>query len=270
MNCLPTEKKIQILNCLVEGNSIRSTERITETHRDTIMRLLVKIGSRCLKVLDEKIVDLEVNQIQVDELWGYVKKKQRRINGESDLEIGDQYIFVAIDADTKLIPSFLVGKRSAGNCLAIMKDLQWRIKNRFQLTTDGFPAYTTAVEKAFGANVDFSQLVKVYGGDEATRERYSPGNFVTAYPTPIMGSPDPERISTSYIERQNLTMRMQMRRLTRLTNGFSKKLENLKAAVALHVYHYNFIRLHKTLKTTPAMAAGIANSIETWEGLLSN
>lgn len=230
MNCLPTEKKIQILNCLVEGNSIRSTERIPETHRDTIMRLLVKVGSHCLKVLDEKIVDLQVGQIEVDELWGYVKKKQGHINGENDLEIGDQ----------------------------------------FQLTTDGFPAYTTAVERAFGSNVDFSQLVKVYGGDEATRERYSPENFVTAYPTPIMGSPDLERISTSYVERQNLTMRMQMRRPTRLTNGFSKKLENLRAAVALHVYHYNFMRVHRSLRTTPAMAASIASNIGSWEAILSN
>jgi len=271
MNCLPFEKKIQVLNCLVEGNSIRSTERISGVHRDTIMRLMVSTSLRCMKVMDEKIKNLSVKQIQVDEIWGYVAKKQKRIKEtDSSYEVGDQYIFAAIDADTKLIPSFMVGKRTAENAVLLMRDLQWRIAGRFQLTTDGFRPYVEAVETTFGANVDFSQLVKVYSGDEKTRERYSPSEITGEYKTPIMGEPDWEKISTSYIERQNLTMRMQMRRLTRLTNGFSKKLTNLKAAVALHFAHYNFLRVHRTLKTTPAMAAGITNHIWTWAELLSN
>ena len=270
MNILPIEKKIQILNCLVEGNSIRSTERMTGVHRDTIMRLLCKVGLHCAAIMDEKITDLEVKQIQVDEIFCYVQKKQKRVTENDDpLTVGDQYIFVAIDADTKLVPSFTVGKRNYENAEAIMKDLQWRIKNRFQLTTDGFRVYPEAVERAFGSNVDFSQLVKVYSGDEAKRERYSPSDFVSSYKTPIMGDPDLEKTSTSYVERQNLTMRMQMRRLTRLTNAFSKKLSNLIAAVALHFAHYNFIRVHRTLKTTPAMAAGITDHIWTWEELLA-
>ena len=271
MNCLSQDRKIQVLSCLVEGNSIRSTERMTGIHRDTIMRLANKTGFDCMRLLDEKIKDLTVRQIQVDELWSFVGKKQKRVNGDYNAtEIGDQYIFVALDADTKLIPSFMVGKRLGEIALLLMRDLQWRVKNRFQLTTDGFRAYIDAVERTFGSEIDYSQLVKVYSGDEAARERYSPSEIIGAFPTPIMGRPDPEKISTSHVERQNLTMRMQMRRLTRLTNGFSKKLANLKAAVGLHIAHYNFVRVHGTLKTTPAMAAGITDHIWTWEELLAN
>lgn len=270
MNCLSLEKKIQILNCLVEGNSIRSVERMTGVHRDTIMRLAVSVGSVCRKVLDDKLVNLHAEQVECDEIWCYVGKKQKRVTwADNQREIGDQYVFVAMDANTKLVPSFVVGKRNGENALELMRDLQFRINNRFQLTTDGYQPYVEAVERTFGRNIDFSQLVKVYSGDEKTRARYSPSDFVASFPTPIMGDPNPERISTSYIERQNLTMRMQMRRFTRLTNAFSKKLANLKAAVALHFAHYNFMRVHRSLRVTPAMEAGITDHVWSWGELLS-
>jgi IS1 family transposase len=271
MNCLKADRQIAVLSALVEGNSIRSVERMTGIHRDTIMRLMVKTGFRCLTLLDEKIKDLTVKQVQVDEVWSYVGKKEKHVKSDDNaLEVGDQYIFVAIDAETKLIPSFVVGKRTGQLALQLMRDLQWRVNNRFQLTTDGFRPYIDAVERTWGPDIDYSQLVKVYSGDESARERYSPSEIAGAFPTPIQGHPDRRLISTSHVERQNLTMRMQMRRLTRLTNGFSKKLANLKAAVALHIAHYNFLRLHGTLKTTPAMAAGVTGHIWTWEELLAN
>ena len=270
MNCLKLEKKIQILNCLVEGNSIRSTERMTGVHRDTIMRLLSQVGVACAKLLDEKLVNLNLQQVEVDEIWCYVGKKQKNVKADDKTrEVGDQYVFVAMDAESKLIPSYLVGKRSEINAQELMRDLRFRVNGRPQLTTDGFKAYVEAVEKAFGSEVDYSQLVKIYRGDETKRARYSPGEFVKSFPTPVTGNPNPDRISTSYIERQNLTMRMQMRRFTRLTNAFSKKLGNLKAAVALHFAHYNFMRIHKSLRCTPAMQAGIADHVWTWEELLT-
>ena len=174
---------------------------------------------------------------------------------------GEQYVFIAIDSETKLIPSFLVGKRNAENAYWLMKDLESRLATRVQLTTDGFRPYVNAVDGAFGMNVDFAMLVKIYSGDETTRERYSPSEIVEAIPIPVMGSPEPQRISTSHVERQNLTIRMQLRRFTRLTNAFSKKLENMRAALALHFAHYNFCRIHQSLRITPAMAAGIIDEV---------
>jgi len=170
-------------------------------------------------------------------------------------------VFIAIDSETKLIPSFLVGKRNAENAYWLMKDLESRLATRVQLTTDGFRPYVNAVDGAFGMNVDFAMLVKIYSGDETTRERYSPSEIVEAIPIPVMGSPEPQRISTSHVERQNLTIRMQLRRFTRLTNAFSKKLENMRAALALHFAHYNFCRIHQSLRITPAMAAGIIDEV---------
>src|SRR5438445_2457922 len=269
MNCLKLEKKIRVLSLLSEGCSIRSTERLTGVHRDTIMRVVEKVGAQCAYVLDQKLHNLKLDQIQVDELWGFVKKKQKRVTStDNQREVGDQYVFVAIDATTKLIPAFVVGKRTSENALELMRDLQWRATNRFQLTSDGFRPYIQAVEKTFGGDIDFSQLVKLYSGDEKTRERYSPSEFVKAYPTPITGTPEPGKISTSIVERQNLSMRTQIRRLTRLTNGFSKKLANLKAAIALYFAHYNFIRVHGSLRITPAMRAGVTDHIWTWEEIL--
>lgn len=270
MNTLCQSKKIQVLNALVEGCSIRSIERMTGIHRDTIMRLGVKAGSKSARLLDQKLINLQVGEVEVDEIWCFVQKKQKHITvSDNRLKVGDQYIFVAMDANTKLIPSYLIGKRNSGNALELMRDLQFRVNNRFQLTTDGYRPYIDAVEKTFGSNVDFSQLVKVYGGDESSRERYSPSEIKGIYPTQIMGNPNPSRVSTSYIERQNLTMRMQIRRLTRLTNAFSKKLGNLKAAVALHFAHYNFMRVHSSLRVSPAMEAGLTDHIWSWEELLA-
>lgn len=269
MNTLSQEKKIQVLNALVEGCSIRSVERMTGVHRDTIMRLGVEVGSQCARLLDEKLVNLKIDAAEIDEIWGYVGKKQKHVTAlDNQREVGDQYTFVAMDAKTKLVASHLVGKRNAENALELMRDLQLRVNNRLQITTDGFKPYVEAVERSFGRDVDFAQLVKVYSGDEKTRERYSSSEIVEAIPTTIMGSPRSERISTSYVERQNLTMRMQMRRFTRLTNAFSKKLANLKAAVALHLAHYNFMRVHSSLRVTPAMQTGIADHIWSWNELL--
>lgn len=268
MNKLNPEKQVQILNCLVEGASIRSVERITGVHRDTIMRLLERAGTACTQLMDTKLGSLRCQEIEVDEIWCYVGKKQKNVKPlDNAREVGDQYVFVAMDAETKLIPSYLVGKRTRENAIQLMRDLSYRVINRITLTTDGFQPYVEAVERSFGSNVDYSQLVKVYSGDESNRERYSPSEFVRSFPTQIMGKS--KRVSTSHIERQNLTMRMQMRRFTRLTNAFSKKLTNLKAAVALHFAHYNFCRIHGSLRVTPAMEAGVTDHVWTWGELLA-
>jgi IS1 family transposase len=274
VNVLSQERQMQILNTLVEGVSIRSTERMTQTHRDTIMRLLVSVGERCQQLLDERLRGFECEHLQVDEIWTVVRKKERRL---SDLEklnptIGDQYVFVALDAETKLVPSFLVGKRDGRTALQFMTDLQSRLtgNGRIQLTTDGYGAYLEAVEETFGADINFAQLIKIYAAIDAGPGRYSPPRVAETVSTVIQGTPDPEHISTSYVERQNLTMRMAMRRFTRLTNAFSKKLANLKAALALHFAHYNFLRVHRTLRVTPAMEAGITDHIWTWDELLAH
>jgi len=265
VNKLSQEKQNQVLSLLVEGASIRSAERITGVHRDTIVRLLARAGDACARVMDKKLTDLKCEEVEVDELWGYVGKKQKHVKvGENQRELGDQYIFIAMDAKTKVVCSFLVGKRSLENAIELMRDLQFRMAGRITLTTDGFTPYITAVEKAFGSNVDFSQLVKVYTATIAGR--YSPGEFVSAHATTITGNP--KRTSTSYIERQNLTVRMHMRRFTRLKNAFSKKLASLKAAAALHFAHYNFMRVHRSLRVTPAMQAGITDHVWTWGELL--
>ena len=267
MNTLSQEKQAQVLSLLVEGASIRSIERVTSVHRDTIVRLLARTGEACSRLMDQKLVGLKPEEIQCDELWGYVGKKQKRVTYKVDQrEVGDQYVFVAMDAKSKLVCSHLVGKRTAENTVQFMRDLQYRVIGRPTITTDGFVPYVDAVEQSFGANVDFAQLVKTYAGDEGTRERYSPSNFVCAFPSIITGNP--KRICTSHVERQNLTIRMQMRRFTRLTNAFSKRLSSMKAAAALHFAHYNFMRIHKTLRVTPAMEAKITDHIWTWAELL--
>jgi len=271
VNTLSMERKIQVLNALVEGNSIRSIERMTGTNRNTTMTLLKNVGSHCYALLDQRMTNIQTRRIQVDEAWSFVYMKQKSAGraGIRSNEIGDQYIFIALDAETKLIPAFLVGKRTTENTLHFLRDLQWRIATeRFQLTTDAFEPYRARIEEVFGIGIDYAQLKKVYEGAEGARERYSPSAFVTAIKTPIIGNPDHVHISTSFIERQNLTLRMGMRRMTRLTNAFSKKLSHLKAAVALHFAHYNFMRVHRTLRITPAMAAGLTDHIWGWEELL--
>lgn len=261
-NRLSLARRTQIIGALVEGNSIRSVERMTETHRDTIMRLMVEVGSGCAKLQDETMRNLTCQHIQCDEIWAYVGKKQKQITPEDDRnQVGDQWTFVAVDPQTKLVPSFLVGKRDLPTATAFIADLNERLDNRIQLSTDGLAAYVEAVETVFGADVDYGQAVKFYDAEPAGAGRYSPPKVVRSERMAITGSPDRKHISTSIIERQNLTMRMSMRRFTRLTNGFSKKVENHRAAVALHFAHYNLVRLHRTLRVTPAMAAGMTSRL---------
>ena len=257
------ESATRAIQCLIEGCSIRSTERLTGLNRNTILRLLEVIGPRCERLLDTRLRNLRCRYVQCDEIWTYVQKKQRHVrNGEP--EIGDQWVFVAIDADTKLVASFRIGKRSIENTRNFMNDLHSRLADQVQLTTDGFHFYTKVVEETFGLDVDFAQLTKLYGdyGQHGT-ERYSPSPIVEVISKVRIGNPSKSDISTSYVERQNLTMRMALRRFTRLTNAFSKKLENLKAAIAIHFAYYNFCRVHGSLRVTPAMAAGLTDHI--WE-----
>jgi IS1 family transposase len=262
MNQLSTERRAQIISCLIEGNSIRSAERMTDTHRDTIMRLMVQVGDGCSRLLDERVRDLDCRRIQVDEIWCYVQKKQRHLTLFDDPQrIGDMWTFVAIDAETKLVPSHFVGKRTSANAHAFIGDLSERLTNRVQISSDALNAYVGAIERGFGRDVDYGQIVKFYEAEPVGAGRYSPPKVVGTDRTSVIGRPDPAHISTSFIERQNLTMRMSMRRFTRLTNAFSKKLENLRAAVALHFAHYNFVRVHRTLRCTPAMAAGVTNRL---------
>jgi IS1 family transposase len=264
MNRLNDSKKLSAIHALVEGNSVRSTERMTGVHRDTICRLLVEVGQNCAALLDTRLRELRCEHVQCDEIWTYVGKKNRRVKADDSPEMGDQWIFVAMDADTKLVPSFMVGKRNAATTRDFVCDLMLRLDNRPQITTDGFRFYVDAIGRYFGSNVDFAQLIKLYGDygqHDAGPGRYSPPPIVETISRIIQGTPDPEHISTSYVERQNLTMRMQMRRFTRLTNAFSKKLDNLKAACALHFAYYNFCRIHSTLRITPAMAAGVTERV---------
>lgn len=271
MNKLNKDKRAQIISCLIEGNSIRSTERMTDVHRDTIMRLLVSTGESCAAIMNEKMRNLPCRHIQVDEIWAYVQKKQRHITYSDDpLRVGDQWTFVALDADSKLIPSYLVGKRDLKTATKFMVDLSERLANRVQISSDALRAYVEATEVAFGGEVDYGQLVKIYEAEPNSPGRYSPPNVVNTERNIVSGHPVKGRISTSYVERQNLTMRMNMRRFTRLTNAFSKKLENLKAAVSLHFAHYNFVRIHSTLRITPAMAAGVTNRVWTIEDILDS
>jgi IS1 family transposase len=268
-NVLKREKQERALSCLLEGASVRSTERLTGAHRDTILRLMVRVATGCERLMDATMRNLTCRRIQVDEIWGYVAKKQRHVTPLDDpRSVGDFWTFVALDADSKLVPAFRVGKRDAPTARAFVADLASRLSNRVQLSSDSLSAYVDAVDRAFGLDVDYGQIVKYYEAEPIGAGRYSPPRCVGAELKSITGSPDPEHISTSYVERQNLTMRMNLRRLTRLTNAFSKKAENLKAAVALHFAYYNFVRIHKTLRITPAMAAGITPHLWSVSDLL--
>jgi IS1 family transposase len=262
-------RRTQIIGALVEGNSIRSVERMADTHRDTVMRLMVDVGNACEKLMFDRMRNLPCKRVQVDEIWAYVGKKQRQVKREDDkTRVGDQWTFVAIDADTKLVPCFRVGKRTKPHAIAFMADLSERLANRVQLSSDALNSYVDAVEQAFGADVDYGQAVKFYEAEPIVPGRYSPPKVVSAERTVIAGSPDEAHISTSFIERQNLTMRMSMRRFTRLPNGFSKKVENHRAAVGLHFAHYNLVRLHRTLRMTPAMAANVETRLWSLEELV--
>ena len=272
MNKLKTDKQIIIASMLVEGNSIRSIERITGVHRDTIMRLGISLGEQARKLSDNFLVDIKVNRLQIDEIWSYVYMKKKNIKSQSELKkgYGDQYIFVALDADTKLVPHFLIGKRTSETTFSFLEELKSKISTRFQLTTDSYHAYPYAVESIFHNHVDYAQLEKIYNEsfEQKVQKRYSPANIIRIKKKQILGDPDIKHISTSYVERQNLTMRMQIRRLTRLTNAFSKKLYNLYCAVSLHFFYYNFMRIHQSLRITPAMQAGITNHLWNWGDFL--
>ena len=271
MYILSAEKKLSVVASLLEGNSVRSTERMTGVHRDTICRLLVQVGDHCAEIMDSTMRNLRCQYVQADEIWCYVGKKDRHIRKGDSPEMGSQWVFVAMDAETKLVPVYTVGKRTEETTWYFVNELAERISTRIQLTTDGYIFYRRHVEEAFGSEIDFAQLIKLYGqyGQHDADAKYSPSPIVEVISKVRSGDPDPNRICTSHIERQNLTMRMQMRRFTRLTNAFSKKLTNLKAACALHFCHYNFVRVHSSLRITPAMAAGIASEIWPLAALIS-
>jgi IS1 family transposase len=264
MNKLDHAKRTQILSMLCEGSSMRSITRVADVSLNTVSKLLIDAGKACAVYHDEHVRDVKASRIQCDEIWSFCYSKQKNVAGAKAAPegAGDTWTWTAIDADSKLIVSYLVGGRDGEYALALMDDLRSRLANRVQLTTDGHRAYLEAVEGAFGGDVDFAQLVKIYGAaPDAFKGRYSPANYVGARKTSVEGDPDMKHVSTSYVERSNLTMRMHMRRFTRLTNGFSKKVENHAYAVALHMMYYNFVRVHKTLRMSPAMAAGVTERL---------
>lgn len=264
-----TEKAAIVIRLLAEGNSIRSIERITGMHRDTIMRLLVLVGERCERMLEERISKVPVSDVQCDEIWGFVGCKQRVVNGNHPLTFGDAYCFVAIERTTKLILTWHLGRRIVRDTEIFTEKIDAATSGRFQITTDGFAAYPQAVDYSLGTRVDYAQLIKVYSSATEGEHRYSPPEVVDAVPVPRIGKPEPQRICTSHVEGQNLSMRMCSRRLTRLTNAFSKKWENLKAALALYFAYYNFCRVHGTLRVTPAMQHGITDHVWSIGELIS-
>lgn len=271
MNRLSTEKRAQVVGCLVEGMSIRATVRVTGAAKNTVTKLLVDLGKACSEYQDIVMRDLDCKRIECDEIWSFVGAKDKNLPDDHAEGVGSVWTWVALDADTKLVPSYMVGQRDTDNAIYFIADISHRLRNRVQLTTDGHRPYLTAVEAVFGADIDYAVVTKLYGtGEEG---RYSPVDCIGVEKAIVQGDPDMSKASTSYVERQNLTMRMGMRRFTRLTNGFSKKVENLAAAVSLHFMHYNFARPHKTLsnpyKRTPAMAAGIADHVWTLEEIVS-
>jgi len=274
MNRLPIEKRAAILGMLVEGNSLRATSRLADVSINTVTKLLVDLGAACSAYHDEHVKNLRLRYIQCDEIWAFCYAKDKNVPEEKRgiFGYGDVWTWVAIDADTKLVPSFMVGTRGSQTAKGFMDDLASRLANRVHLTTDGHRVYLQAVEDAFGNDIDYAMLVKLYGNDGEAETRYSPAECIGCREIGITGRPDPKHVSTSYIERQNLTMRMNMRRFTRLTNAFSKKVENHVAMVAIHFMHYNFARIHKSLRVTPAMAAGIADHVWSLEeiAMLSN
>lgn len=264
-NVLNTDKQIAIISALAEGSSIRSIERITGIYRDTIMRLGVRVGKGCEMLLDSKMQDLECRYLQFDELWGFIGKKERHLRVDDDPEWGDVWTFCAIDAETKIVPAYKIGKRDHATADAFVQDVASRMRNRVQISTDALRAYVDAVEQSFGTEVDYGQIVKVYVHDAAQHpeRKYSAPAFASAIRRPIVGDPDMGLVSTSHVERLNATTRLHVKRLSRLTLAFSKKLENFKAAVGLHFAYYNFVKRHNTLRCTPAMAAGIERDFWT-------
>lgn len=267
MNRLPLERRAQIIGLLAEGNSLRAASRLADVSINTVTKLLLDVGAACEEYQDRTLRNLKSKRIQCDEIWAFVYAKSKNLpeKHKGEFGYGDVWTWTAIDADTKLVPSWAVGRRDGFTASAFIRDLADRLATRVQLTTDGHKVYLEAVEGAFGNAIDYAMLVKTYEGDSgkhATAERrYSPAVCTGEFKQRVTGDPDPDYISTSYVERQNLSMRMGMRRFTRLTNAFSKKVDNHKAAVALYFMHYNFARIHKTLRVTPAMEAGVSDHV---------
>jgi IS1 family transposase len=278
MNKLPPEDRARILHLLCEGQSIRAVTRLTGASKNTVTKLLVDAGQACADYQDRVMVNLTCRRIQVDEIWSFVYAKEKNVPVNKKGSAGSIWTWTAIDADTKLIPSWFVGSRDSDAAMIFMDDLAKRLANRIQLTSDGHRAYLEAVEGAFGADIDYAMLVKIYGESGATgpERKYSPGECTGARKLRVEGNPDKRHVSTSFAERSNLTIRMHSRRFTRLTNAFSKKVENHAHAFALHTMYYNFVRIHQTLRVTPAMAANVTDRlweigdivkvIEEWEG----
>jgi len=265
MNRLDPKKQAQVIAALVEGNSIRSTVRMTGVAKNTIVKLLADVGKACAEYQDKTLRNLPCKKVQCDEIWSFCYAKEKNVpqDKKGRFGYGDVWTWTAIDAETKLVPSWLVSDRSACAATEFIKDLADRLTYRIQLTTDGYKVYLDAVENAFGADIDYAMLVKLYGSSPEAEKRYSPAKCIGAQKVQVSGKPDTKGISTSYVERQNLTMRMSMRRFTRLTNGFSKKVENHVHALSLYFMYYNFCRIHQTLRVTPAMAAGVTDHV--WE-----
>jgi IS1 family transposase len=268
MNKLSTQKRAQILSMMVEGISMRSITRLMQVGKNTIARLLVEAGQACIAYQNEQLRNLSCKRLQVDEMWSFVYAKAKNVPAPKIGEAGDVWVWSAIDADTKLVPCFMIGGRGATQAKLFMEDLASRLACRVQLTTDGLKAYLEAVEQAFGADIDYAMLVKVYGEPLGTEKRYSPGEYVRAYKEVIRGCPAAEHVSTSYSERQNLNVRMGNRRFTRLTNAFSKKVDNHYYSLAVYFMHYNFVRIHQTLRVTPAMAAGVSEKLWSMEDVV--
>jgi IS1 family transposase len=271
-NNLSPEKQTAVISALAEGSSIRSIERITGIHRDTVMRLGVKVGQRCGEIMDSQMRELQTRVLQFDEIWGFCGKKQKHTTAEDRGQgKGDVWTFVAIDAETRMVPAYLVSPtRRKHDAVQFCEDVASRMTQHVQISTDALKSYADGIERGFGANADHGQIVKVFGETDVNEaRRYSPAKLVSVNREVISGHPDEALISTSYVERQNLTMRMHMRRLTRLTNAFSKKFENFQAAVSLHFAYYNFVRIHKTLRMTPAMAGDVTDRVWTVQDLIA-
>lgn len=273
-NTLPMEKQVTAISMLCEGNSIRAIERMTGIHRDTLVRLGIRVGNKCAELHDQSMREMTCEQIQIDEMWGFIKMKQRFATPADEAEgSGDVWVFIAIDPLTKVVPSYLCGKRNYANTERFVADISSRMKNRIELYSDGANAYIPVVHRVFGADVDYGQIVKEFTvplEEIETERKYSPYKPTNIKYTPIVGRPDPEHMTTAHVEKQNLTVRMHVRRLTRLTNAFSKKFENFQAAISLHFAYYNFIKTHCSLsKITPAMASGVASRHWTVQDLLN-
>lgn len=266
---LKREKQVTVISALAEGSSIRSIERMTGVHRDTVMRLGLRVGKGCTHILDRIMRNLVCENLQIDEIWGFVGKKERNVR-PSDVGVGNAWTFVAIDSKSKAVPCFMVGQRDAQTSRAFIMDLSNRLANRVQISSDSFRTYREAIELGFGGDVDYGQIVKAYASERPlpATNRYSPAKIVSVKKKSIVGNPENSNISTSYVERQNLPMRMHCRRLTRLTNAFSKKWENLRAAVGLHFGYYNLVKIHSSIRMTPAMALNVTSSLWSVQDLV--